>query len=380
MRGLVLAALVGSAAGGQGACSGPKSTPATPSPGSGTAAVTVPVDAAEASQEEKLAAIQKAMNELDEAAQQCWALVATERFDIEGDVEVMVEIAATSAKTQVMRDTTRSPKLVACVSDLLAKYKWAPPLHGQAIQLPFKFRSPGGQNTIDRTLVPWNGQGKVSVAVLLDENNTANAQASMVELALQAGGSTGMRVAERAELWYFLGPATVNKKAVAAGDMMFVPMNVARDVAASADVHAVIVMVPGGREGSARAGALPTREGTAGGGAPVMLPAAKAKKYGGVTIIAEPSTLKSPAVAASIMELPTGATVAEHVHDKETELLYVLSGSGTMTVGGVKLAVTPTTVVQIPPRTKHAFTATADVRAVQFYAPAGPEQRFKANK
>lgn len=374
MRPLWLAAL-GLAA----ACSGPKTAPTPPSPGSGTATAAVPVDAPEASQEEKLAAIQKAMNDLDEAAQQCWALAATERFDVEGDIEIMVDISAAGAKTQVMRDTTRNKRLVACVNELLAKYTWAPPLHGQAIQLPFKFRSPGAQNTIDRKLVPWNGQGKVSVAVLIDENNSANAQASMVELALQAGGSTGMRVAERAELWYFLGPATVNKKPVAAGDMMFVAPNIARDVAAgSADVHAVIVMTPGGREGSARAGALPTREGAAAGGAPVLLPAAKGKKYGGVTIIAEAAT-KSPAIAGSILELPAGAVVPEHLHDKETELLYVLSGSGTMTVGGVSVAVTPTTVVQIPPRTKHAFTATADVRAVQFYAPAGPEQRFKAN-
>ncbi|MBA3498753.1 MAG: cupin domain-containing protein [Myxococcota bacterium] len=373
MRGLWLAVVA--------ACSGPKTQTATPpNPGSGT--VTAPLDAPEASQDERLAAIQKAMNELDEAAQHCWALAATERFDIEGDVEVMVDISATGAKTQVMRDTTRNSKLLACVSDLLGKYKWAPPLHGQAIQLPFKFRSPGGQNTIDRNLVPWNGQGKVSVAVLLDENNTANAQVSMVEIALQAGGSTGMRVAERAELWYFLGPATVNKKPVAAGDMMFVPMQVARDVAApNADVHAVIVLAPGGREGSARAGALPTRElgGVQSAGGPVMLPAAKAKKYGPVTLIAEAATTKSPLVAGGIIELANGATVPEHVHEKETELVYVLSGSGTMTVGGVKLAVTPTSVVQIPPKTKHAFTATADVRAVQFYAPAGPEQRFKAN-
>jgi hypothetical protein len=34
-------------------------------------------------------------------------------------------------------------------------------------------------------------------------------------------------------------------------------------------------------------------------------------------------------------------------------------------------------VVQIPPNTPHAFTASAAVRAVQVYTPAGPEQRFK---
>jgi quercetin dioxygenase-like cupin family protein len=277
--------------------------------------------------------------------------------------------------------------LLGCLAELLSKYRWAPPLHGQAIQLPFKFRAPSGQNTIDRALVPWNGQGKISVAVLIDENNTANAQAAMTEVALQAGGATGMRRPDRPELWYFLGAATVahgkTKTSVVAGDMMFVGTGVARDVQATgADVHAVIVNTPGGREGSARAGALPTQElGTAKPtGTPIFLPAAKAKRYGTVTIIAEPTTTKSPILAGSVLELAAGAVVPEHVHEKETEMLYVLAGSGTMTVDGVELAVTPTTVIQIPPKTKHSFTASAGVRAVQFFAPAGPEQRFKANK
>ena len=365
------------------ACSGP-TKPSTPPPPPTADAAVASIDAPEAKEEEKLAAIQKAMNELDEAAQTCWAIAATERFDIEGDVEVMVDIAPASAKTQVMRDTTRNPKLLGCISELLAKYRWAPPLHGQAIQLPFKFRAPAGQNTIDRQLVAWQGQGKVSVAVLLDENNTANAAASMIELALQAGGSTGMRVADRAELWYFLGDATVQagkkKTAVGAGDMMFVPAQTARDVQAATDMHAVIVLAPGGREGAARAGALPTREGSETKTAPIFLPAAKAKTYGGFTIFAEPSTIKAPLFGASVVQLPAGTKIPEHVHPVETELLYILAGSGSMTVNGVKLPVTPTSVVQIPANTKHAFTASADVRAVQVYTPAGPEQRFKAAK
>jgi hypothetical protein len=39
--------------------------------------------------------------------------------------------------------------------------------------------------------------------------------------------------------------------------------------------------------------------------------------------------------------------------------------------------VTPTSVIEIPPNTPHAFVATEAVRSVQIYTPAGPEQRFK---
>jgi quercetin dioxygenase-like cupin family protein len=367
-----------------GACGHPRpEPPREAAAGAGSAG-----PAPEASQDERLAAIQKAMNELDEAAQQCWAAAATERFDIEGELALQIDIAAGTSRATVVRDTVHNARLTACVVQLLAAYRWAPPLHGQAIQLPFKFRAPDGQSTIDRALVAWNGQGKVSVAVLLDEASTGNAAASMFELAIAAGGTTGMRWAERAELWYFLGAGEVRSvaggpHAVAAGDMMYAPKGSAREVTApGGDLHAMIVVVPGGREGAARAGALPTPEVTAvrsAPKAPQILPAAGARTFGPATIYADASIIQDKTLAASILVLPAGAKVAEHVHADETEILYVLAGGGTMTVGGVELPVTASSVVQIPKQTKHAFTATSAVRAVQIYTPAGPEQRFKAH-
>ena len=342
-------------------------------------------DAAEPSEDERLAAIQKAMNELRGAAQECWAAAATERFDIEGELTFQIAIGAGKAQASAVHDTARNAKLATCVTQLLAAYPWAPPLHGQTIQLPFKFRAPDGQNTIDRALVAWNGQGKVSVAVLLDENNTGNDAASMFELAIAAGGTTGMRADDRAELWYFLGAAEVRAswgtRRFAAGDMMFVAKHTAREVAApSGDLHAMVVVVPGGREGAARAGALPTREVAARPStpSPIALPAAGARTYGPATIFADAQVLGDRALAASQLALPAGARLAEHVHAGETELLYVLAGRGTLTVGGVDLPVTATSVVQIPRNTRHAFSAASDVRAVQIFTPAGPEQRFKA--
>lgn len=358
---------------------GETAAPTTPAPAPPAPA------APEASQEERLAAIQKAMNELDEAAQQCWAAAATERFDIEGDLVLQIDIAAERSHAAVVHDTVRNAKLAACVVQLLSAYRWAPPLHGQSIQLPFKFRAPDGQNTIDRALVAWSGQGKVQVAVLLDENNSGNDAASMFELAIAGGGTTGMRADERAELWYFLGAAEVRAAwgthAFAAGDMMFVAKRTAREVAApSGDLHAMVVMVPGGREGAARAGALPTREAVARAStrSPVALPAAGARTLGPATIFADPATLQDHTLAASVLALPAGGRLAEHTHAGETELLYVLGGRGTLTVAGVDLPVTATSVVQIPKNTRHAFTAASDLRAVQIFTPAGPEQRFKA--
>ena len=362
------------------ACRGP-STSAAPPPAPPPVAKATPdaATAPAATDDEKLAAIQKAMNELHAASQQCWAAAATERFDIAGDVVLDIDIGAPT-KASIVRDTAQNQKLAACLIDLMTGYRWAPPLAGQSIELPFQFKAPDSQNTIDRQLCPWKGQGKVSVAVLLDQANSGNDAASMLEVAIAAGGTTGMRQTERTELWYFLGPATVGGKPVAAGDMVYVPKNGAREISAgTADVHAVLVVVPGGHEGSARAGALPTREVIAQKSlqGPTILLAAKAKTFGPATIYADESIIHDKTLAASVLGLPAGANVAEHVHANETEMLYMLEGGGTMTVAGTQLAVTPSSVVQVPKNTKHAFAASDAVRAVQIYTPAGPEQRFK---
>ena len=381
MRGMLVVAALG--------CGAPQTPPPAPVVAPHVEPSPAASAAPEPSQDERLAAIQKAMNELDEAAQGCWASAATQRFDIEGEVSLQIEIVKGVSKAYVVHDTAKNTRLATCLIQVLSVYRWAPPLYGQTIQLPFKFRAPDGQNTIDRGLVPWNGQGvvnaRVSVAVLLDENNSGNDAASMFELAIAAGGATGLRVADRAELWYFLGAGQVTwggqAHAVAAGDMLYAPKGSARDVSAgAADLHAMIVMVPGGREGAARGGALPTRllpEGQKPTATPIVLPASGAKTFGPATIFADAGTIHDPALAASILTLPANGEVAEHVHASESELLYLLAGAGTMTVNGVALAITPTSVVQIPRNTKHAFTATSDVRAVQIYTPGGPEQRFK---
>jgi quercetin dioxygenase-like cupin family protein len=325
----------------------------------------VPADAPGPSQEESLAAIQKAMNELDEGAQGCWAAAATDRFDIAGEVTLMVEIAATNAKATVVTDRPKNVKLSACLVALLGAYRWAPPLHGQTIQLPFKFDAPAGQSVIDRQLVESRTQANVSVAVLLDEANTGNAAASMFEL--HAPGGTGVRKADRPELWFFLTAGSIGTDQVAAGDMAFVAAGALREIKG----NAVRVTVPGGMEGTARAGALPTAL-AQGKQAYRVLRAAQAKTYGPARIF-----LETQPMAASILSLPSGANVAEHVHANETEMLYILEGGGTMTIAGQAIAITSTSVVQIPPNTKHAFTATSAVRALQIYTPPGPEQRFK---
>ena len=368
------------------ACGGAKPAP-SPAPAPAPARAEVPpADAPAPKQEEILAAIQKAMTDLDPAAHACWAAAATERFDIAGDMKMHVDVGDGTAIVMIGGDTTNSKRLGSCMIALLTNYRWAPPLKNQSIELPFQFSAPDSQSVIDRRLVEAHAQGDVAIATLLDENNTGNPHASMFEVTIKQGGTTGYRQTERAELWFFLTKGNVSwgpsqpkplPRHVDAGDMMFVPAGGVRTVWATTELHAVIVAVPGGREGSARAGALPTPDAHDAKVVPTLLPASAAKKFGPATIYLDNTIVKKTPMSGEILEMAAGTKVPEHVHANETELLYVLEGSGTMTIAGTDVPVTATSVIQIPPNTKHAFVAKQAVRSLQVYTPAGPEQRFK---
>ena len=59
------------------------------------------------------------------------------------------------------------------------------------------------------------------------------------------------------------------------------------------------------------------------------------------------------------------------------EVIYLLSGKSRTTVSGQTTAMATGDVLTIPRGTPHALEVEADLCAVQVYAPAGPEQRFK---
>jgi mannose-6-phosphate isomerase-like protein (cupin superfamily) len=353
-RVLLLAALA--------ACSGKKS-PNGPGPAS-------PPDAAgEASEEERLAAIELAMNQLGPAAHLCWAAAATDDYRLAGEVRLLIEVGADgAARATIQEDSTRDAVLAACLVAIAEGFAWPPPMHGQATLLPFAFTAPVGQYVIDRQLIP---DREVGARVLLDGKNSGNRTASVFELVVPEGESVRATASERAEIWFDLAAQTVR----------YLPPRAERKPGPG---RYLIVAVPGGDEGATRdSGVLPaspssadkTRPKPVDGGAGQVI---ERPGVGIVTLMIDPSKVKGAELSASILEIVEGAAIPLHVHDGSTELLYVISGEGTMTVDGVELPITSSSVVQIPAGLEHGFTATAPTRALQLYAPPGPEQRFKA--
>jgi quercetin dioxygenase-like cupin family protein len=74
---------------------------------------------------------------------------------------------------------------------------------------------------------------------------------------------------------------------------------------------------------------------------------------------------------------PKGAAIPRHQHDSSDEVVYILSGHVRTMIGDHETVSGPHDIVTIPRGTPHAMNVTEDLCAVQIYAPAGPEQRFK---
>lgn len=86
----------------------------------------------------------------------------------------------------------------------------------------------------------------------------------------------------------------------------------------------------------------------------------------------------SPDTAMTVLVLKPGAAVPTHTHDQSAELLYVIEGQASMTLEGETLTLGPGDAVRIPKGKRHDAKIIGDkpFRALQVYAPAGPEQRF----
>ncbi|MCE9576435.1 MAG: cupin domain-containing protein [Deltaproteobacteria bacterium] len=346
-------------------------------------------------EEKRLAVIEGAMNALAPVASQCWAAAAADDYHLAGTVEMLIAFDDQGrASAKATKDTANDPVLTDCLTRVLTAYAWPRDrMAGQAVQLPFAFTAPHGQNTIDRRLVPKAGQG-AQLQVLLDQTNSGDAAASMIEAAIDPGKALELATATRDEVWVFLDPAQVSGATgaltkVGALDLAYVAKGRTRRVVApdAAGARVVILAVPGGGEDAARGGSLPATAQVAwpkGAKGPEIKLRAKATRYprtgGATTILLESAAGKPVAASAGYLEIAAGAAVPEHQHEHEAELLYVLSGSGTMIVDGVTLPVGPTMVVQIPAGVPHSFTAAEAVTALQFYTPPGPEQRFKKAK
>ena len=428
-RGLGLVAALGLAACGPGRAPAPAAV--APAPASAAPAATPASDAVRSSDdaeapttdELRIAAIERAVNETRDTRHACWALGAADNYHLEGRMVLRLTFGAGAAPKQmdgqtggqtdgqvgvqvdIIEDEPRDARLTTCMVQLYQAYRWpsvfAP---GTAIELPFSFQAPRWQHTVQAAHVAPHtaAGGKLTARVLLHEQNTGNGAAGLTLLTLQDGLDVPLHRHTSAEILYVLegeglvygldGPGRGTP--VHAGQGIYVPAGTAHGFVhrGRAPARLVQLYAPSGPErrflGGPPVGTTPVpggddeRRGPAQPGPLVRATPAVFDLAGGeasVAIYFDQAVTGDAAAYLGVLTARPGMQIPSHVHAGETEIILVLAGAGTMTVAGDTVSIEPMTAVQVPPGVAHAFsvTGTEPVVAVQFYTPSGPEQRFK---
>ncbi|MDP7112005.1 MAG: cupin domain-containing protein [Myxococcota bacterium] len=101
-----------------------------------------------------------------------------------------------------------------------------------------------------------------------------------------------------------------------------------------------------------------------------------------VQVLLDRDSVGATDAALSLLTAHAGAAAPDHTHEG-AELIYVLEGRASMTIGEQLLELAPGDAVHIPAGAHHTFTVpdgAPPLKVLQVYVPGGPEQRFKGGE
>jgi mannose-6-phosphate isomerase-like protein (cupin superfamily) len=369
-------------------------TPSTPAP---------PAAEQDEASAAAIAAIERAVNQQNPAIHDCWAQGAADDFQLEGEVVLNVVIGAgdTAEKVEVVRDSTGDQVLVDCLKALWAEHRWPAGVFGagDAVRLPpFRFGAPSGQNVVSSAHVakrPLGAEGPAaasSAQVLLHPGNTGNGAGALSLLEMAPGMKVPRHRHGSAELLFIVsGRGSMRGKVVQAGDGVYIAAGTPHEFENDGQEPLVAVQLyaPAGPErrflGQTDPGTTPVDPKERGQGAVRVASAARARAHpildgkGRAQIVFDAASARDDAASLIAVTLEPGADARGHVHDGSSELVVLLEGAGVVIVDGEETPVRAGDAIQVPSGIEHGFrvTGNAPVKVVQFYAPAGPEQRFK---
>jgi quercetin dioxygenase-like cupin family protein len=373
-----------------------KSDTVEPEPVAIDAATLAEADAGPSIDEIRIAAIQKTINETAPARNMCWELGAADNFRLAGTVVLRMTFVENEPTPEValVSDDTRDKVLTDCLQAVYRKFHWPMVFEpGQQVELPFGFHHPDEQYTVHFDNVLVSREDRFTSRVLLAEANTGNDGVLLTHVRVGGGRDLDLQLNdETTEILTVLDGsgkvyAGISKKGtkLAPGSVVYVKKTHAfKIVPDDAGIELLVFNTPGRFDGRAPTG---KDKGAVRKSKPLVAAIADAKAYeiaGGkasVSIVFDASSAKDGAAYMGAFTGQAGLAVPMHTHPTETEVLYVLEGGGVMTVAGAEYPVIAGHAIQIPPATEHSFTAGDDgIKAVQYYTPSGPEQRFKGTK
>jgi quercetin dioxygenase-like cupin family protein len=364
----------------------------------------------------------------------CFEKALADTMEIGGKVELAVDVGAEGKVTKAapVVDEAGSPVLLACLETSAVTWSFAGIDPGSTVIVPLDFEGQAAQFTLKAADAPERGPGAAkgdgkgggtksakpgkpgapppfSIKLLVDEKTMRARQASMSLLTVAPASRIAMHKHPGAEILYVLKgharilsqPGTLPER-LDEGMAIFIP---------SATPHAIenmgrqtpAVMLdyfvpmgpervfrdpndPVGRAGFEVLHGPPTIPAT-GLLPPVKWGLATASKVEPITIAGGKARVRkllttentaSGAAYLGVLEADPGAQIPRHVHPTSAELLYVVSGTGIVTVGVEPIPFGPDTAIHIPEGQPHIVNITGPDKAImiQLYAPAGPEQRF----
>lgn len=88
-------------------------------------------------------------------------------------------------------------------------------------------------------------------------------------------------------------------------------------------------------------------------------------------MIIKPDNMGSKNMCFGIADFPPESHAPVHVHEKEEEILYVLSGSGEMYFDGKPEEIKPGTCILVPPKVKHNINNTGKevIKLIYVFSP-----------
>lgn len=364
-------------------------------------------------------ALQSALEKHGPDVNRCFEKALADTLDVSGKVELAVDVGEEGKVTRAvpLEHTATSPVLLACLSESATGWIMSGVAAGTTVIVPLAFEGQMAQFSIKTSDAPDRGpsaakKGKgrapaFSVRVLVDEATMHARQASLSLLTVAPANRIAMHKHPGAEVLYIkkgrarvLGPRGVNPEVLPEGTAIFIPAGMPHaieNMVRTAPVEILQIFAPLGPERvyrdpndeKGRAAFDVIRNlatATTPEGARFAVEsfdrATVYKQAGGkvrVHLFFDPATSDSRDVALSIVEFEPGAEIPRHAHDGSAEILYILSGAGQLQIGSDKLAFKAEQAIHIPEGQPHAakFTGPEKTTALQVYAPAGPEQRFK---
>lgn len=296
-------------------------------------------------------AVREALAAVTPALHRCWEQSAAADYRVEGQIELKVTVGKGGkvARVELKGTTMGREDLEACAQQAFRETTFGSAFaDGDSLELPVTFKSEPNV-TLRRDYAPNIVRGpRVTLRILVDELTAAATQASMVLVDLRAGGTWRPPCCGGARVYVLGGRVKAGAETLGLGDVLLYDADSRTpELRALPRSELLLVLAPPGAEKAYRTNAAEAR------------PASQA-----------PARVVRQAEAGQyVVTFEAGARLAEHAHAQQAELLYVLAGSGEITVDGEKYPVEAHMAVHVPAGARHSFVAQSAVKAVQFYAP-----------